>query len=617
MYEWMTPPLTPRSIPDVAPPAVVHEPREGGGFILRSAASLEEHAPTVTTWLARWAETRPDQTFVAERSPEGWRRMTYADAWSRARAIGQALVDRGLSVDRPVAVLSGNSVDHAALALGAMHVGIPVVPVSVAYSTLSQKFELLKHVLALVTPGLLFVSRWAPFASALDAVDLEGIEVVVGDGEAPEGRATPLAELLEASWGDAGADAAAQVDGQTIAKILMTSGSTDRPKGVINTHGMLTANQQSLAQVWRFVEASPPILVDWLPWSHTFGGNHNFNLVLKSGGTMYIDAGRPAPGFFDETVRNLKEISPTIQFNVPAGFAMLAAALEEDEALRKNFFARLDVLFYAAAALPQDTWRRLDEVAERALGRRIWLTTAWGATETSPLATTANFPADAAGNIGLPVPGVSLKFVPLDDKLELRVKGPNVTPGYYRDADRTAAAFDDEGFYRIGDAGRLVEPAVPESGILFDGRVAEDFKLTTGTWVNVGMLRTEVLSAAEGLLRQAVIVGHDRDWVGLLAWLDPIEAQSIASSPRAPADLVKDLKVHAALQKRLTAHNERSRGSSRKIARVMLLPDPPSLDAGEITDKGYVNATAVIRHRDDYIEQLYDEGAASNVIVLC
>ena len=319
------------------------------------------------------------------------------------------------------------------------------------------------------------------------------------------------------------------------------------------------------------------------------------------------------PGFFDETIRNLKEVSPTIHFNVPAAYGMLAAALETDEVLCSSFFKRLEAIFYAAAALPADTWRRMDSAAERTLGHRVWMTTSWGATETSPLTTSAHFPADDAGNIGLPVPGVSVKFVPTGEKLELRVKGPNVTPGYFRDPDKTAAAFDEEGYYKIGDAGLLADVNVPSGGILFDGRVAEDFKLSTGTWVNVGELRTAVISAAEGLLRHAVVVGHDRDWVGLLGWLDVAAAQQLVNGKRCATDLVRVAKLHAVLLSRLTEYNRRAPGASRTIARVMLLAEPPSLDAGEITDKGYVNAAAVLRHRKAALEMLYDEGAAANV----
>ena len=610
-----SPPL-PRRIPDVTAPEVDRVLRSDGSFVLRSAVPLAEHAPTVGTWLDRWANERPDQAFVAERDGTAWRLLSYAEAWHHARSIGQALVNRKLSIERPVAILSGNSIEHALIALGALLVGVPIVPVSVAYSTASANHTHLQHIMQLVTPGLVFVSHWGPFEKALSSVSLDGVEIVAGDDAAPAGRVTPLPALLATVPGSGFESAAASVDRDTVAKILMTSGSTERPKGVINTHGMLTANQQSLAQVWPFVDASPPVLVDWLPWSHTFGGNHNFNLVLRTGGTMYIDAGRPVPGMFEETVRNLREISPTIQFNVPAGLAMLVTALENDEDLAERFFERLEAVFYAAAALPQDTWRRLDAVAERNLRRRVWLTTAWGATETAPLATSAHFAADDAGNIGVPVPGVSLKFVPAHDKLELRVKGPNVTPGYFRDLARTRAAFDEEGYYRTGDAGRLALADVPNGGVLYDGRVAEDFKLSTGTWVNVGRLRTDVVSATQGLLRHAVIVGHGQDWVGLLGWLDIAIASRVTQTTRQVGELVKDASVHAALLSRLTAHNKRARGSSQRIARVMLIADPPSLDAGEITDKGYLNAAAVVRHRADAIAMLYDEGAAANVIVL-
>ena len=611
----MSAPRPPCPLPDLTQPQVIRESRDDGSFVLRSAAALRPSEPTVGAWLARWAEERPSRTFLAERDGSTWRTLSYAKAWTAARAIGQALVDRGLSLERPVAILSGNSIEHAMVALGAQSVGVPVVPVSVAYSTLSADYRLLRHVMERITPGLIFVAQRAPFRRALEAVAARGTELVVGNEEEAGDDATGLSALLATKPTASGVRATAAVTSDTIAKILMTSGSTGQPKGVLNTHGMLTANQQSLVQVWPFVVDSPPVLVDWLPWSHTFGGNHNFNLVLKTGGTMYIDAGRPAPGRFDETVRNLTEIAPTIQFNVPAGYAMLASALENDAALRENFFSRLQAIFYAAAALPQDTWSRLDAIAEQTTGRRVWLTTAWGSTETSPLATSAHFAADRAGNIGVPVPGVSLKFVPASDKLELRVKGPNVTPGYHRDEAQTSAAFDEEGFYRIGDAAKLVDPDRPSAGVMFDGRVSEDFKLATGTWVNVGRIRTEALSAAGGLLKAAVVTGHDRDAVGLLAWLDVVEARCVVATDGEPADLIRDPQVHAVLQARLNEYNQNAGGSSRRIARVMLLPNPPSLDAGEITDKGYVNAAAVLRHRDDLVGRLYQEHGANNVLV--
>ncbi len=587
-----------RRVPRLAEPLVEREARADGGFVLRSPTPLAERAPNVGTWIARWACERPEQVAFAERRGDGWREVSWSTLYAQARAIGQALAERDLSLDRPVMILSGNSVDHALVALGAMLVGVPVVPVSVAYSLSSSDWALLKHVVELVTPGLIFVADPTPCARALDALDLADVEVVASDNVAA--GQTPFASLL-AARADATFEArAASVGPDTVAKILMTSGSTDRPKGVQTTHGMLTANQQSLAQAWPFVEDAPPVLVDWLPWSHTFGGSHNLNLVLRNGGTMYIDDGRPAPALFARTVENLSKVAPTIQFNVPAGYAMLVRALEEDAAFAAHFFSRMDAVFYAAAALPQDVWSRLDAVAAKTLGHRVWLTTAWGSTETSPLVTSAHFALDGAGNIGVPVPGCELAFVPNGSKLELRVRGPNVTPGYHRDPEKTAAAFDEDGFYRIGDAGRLADPEEPERGVVFDGRVAEDFKLQTGTWVNVAEVRTGCLSAAGGLLTHAVVTGHDRTCVGLLAWMDP----SAAPEPR------------VALRERLAARNAEVKGSSRRVARVLLLDAPPSLDAGEITDKGYVNAAAVLANRAEQVERLHAEAPGPEVIVL-
>lgn len=528
--------------------------------------------------------------------------MTWQALSQQVRSVAQALLQRELSLQRPVAIVSGNGIDHAVISIAAALVGVPVVPVSVAYSLLSRDFAQLRHVLELTTPGLIFCAQGAPFEAALDAVQpLTDVEIVVADEGLASRCPTPWSELIRTPVSEAVDAAAAAVGPDTVAKIMMTSGSTEAPKGVLTTHGMLTANQQAMAQVWPFLEAEPPVLVDWLPWSHTFGGSHNFNLVLRNGGTMYIDEGRPAPGRFSATLTNLGEIAPTIQFNVPAGYALLVQALEDDPALATKFFSRIEAVFYAAAAMPQDTWQRLDRVAERTLGHRVWMTTAWGSTETSPLATSAHFALQQAGNIGVPVPGTALRFVPSGDKFELRVKGPNVTPGYHRDPERTAAAFDEHGFYRIGDAGRLVDPMRPESGIVFDGRVTEDFKLSTGTWVNVAAVRTAALSAAGGLLSHAVVAGHDADWLALLAWVDSTAAERLGCT----GDPTRDPRLHAELAVRLAAYNGEVRGLSKQVRRVLLLSQLPALDAGEITDKGYVNARAVLTHRASEVARVF------------
>jgi len=592
-----------RTLPRLAPARTEIERRPDGSFVLRSPEPLSEPAPTMGTWLARWAREAPDRIALAERPPagSGWRTLSWADLHTRARAVAQGLLERGLSLERPVMVLSGNSIDHACLMLGAYLAGVPIVPVSEAYSLRSQDHAQLQRIAELATPGLVFAESATRFGAALDALG-GSFETVSSE---PTGAITPLHELLRTRPGSALDDAA--VGPSTVAKILMTSGSTGRPKGVLNTHRMLTANQAAIAQMWPFVEDTPPVLVDWLPWSHTFGSNHNLGLVLRNGGTLYIDGGRPAPGLFDRTIANLREIAPTIQFNVPAGYTMLVQALEADRELCATFFSQLQGIFYAAAALPQDTWERLDRVAERTLGHRVWLTTAWGSTETSPLVTSAHFASEDAANIGIPAPGTELRFVPSDDRYELRVRGPSVTPGYHRQPEATAAAFDDEGFYRIGDAGRRVDEAEPSRGIRFEGRVAEDFKLASGTWVRAGTLRTQTLSASRGLLAHGVVAGHDSDVVVLLGWLSAEPARALAPDARTMAELVRHPQIHAALRERLAV--PASTGVSRRIARVLLLQTPPELDRGEITDKGYINAAAVLANRaDDVARCLRGEG---------
>jgi feruloyl-CoA synthase len=590
--------------PALAPPRITSRPSPDGGLILRSEMPLEPYEASLGVLLRRWAEEAPDRAFLAERAGDGWRTLTWAEANAGASAVAQALLDRRLGPARPLMILSGNSLDHALLTLAGFLAGVPVVPVSPAYSLLSSDYGKVRHIARLVKPGLVYAQGDA-FAGVLDAVDFGDAEVV-----------TDLAELLATEATGAVDDALAGVGPESLAKVLFTSGSTALPKGVLNTHGMLCANQQSLAQIWPFTEATPPVLVDWLPWNHTFGGNHDFNLVLKRGGTMYIDAGRPAPPLMPVTVRNLTEIAPTIYFNVPAGYGALLPFLERDDELRARFFERLELIFYAAAALPQDLWTRLEAVAIVERGEPVMMTSSWGLTETSPLATAAHFPIDRAGVIGVPVPGVEIKLAPVDGKLEMRVKGPNVTRGYFGQPDLTAKAFDADGWYRTGDAGRLEDPSDPNAGLVFDGRVVEDFKLTTGTFVSVGNLRVVVLAATSPLLMDAVVCGHDRDFVALMAWLNLGAAREIAGAPDAePGELVRSEAVAAFLRERLGAHNEANPASSTSVRRVVLLAEPPSLDANEITDKGYVNQRAALARRAAEVEALYGEPPGAAVIV--
>jgi feruloyl-CoA synthase len=564
-----------------AAPEVNVEKRADGSMVLRSPQKLGLHARCVTEWLVRWALEKPERIFLAERKGEGWRKLTYLEAYGAARIIGQALLNEGLGPDRPVAILSDNSIDHAVLALGALHVGVPVAPISPAYSLMSKDFGKLKHIFELVKPGLVYASDAQQFAPALAAVGA---------------KSASLAKMLEVVPGSTLEREFSKIRPDTVAKILFTSGSTGMPKGVINTHRMLCANQQQLAQAWPFVEDRPPVVVDWLPWNHTFGANHNFNLVLRNGGTMYLDGGKPVPGLIETTVRNLREISPTLYFNVPRGFELLLPFLEGDAELRRSFFRDLDVLFYAAAALPQNLWDRLKKLAAQENNRKLAMLSAWGSTETSPLATSVHFPMQRAGVIGLPIAECELKLVPSAGKLEVRVRGPNVMPGYYKRPELTRAAFDEEGFYRIGDAVKFADPADPAKGMVFDGRVAEDFKLSTGTWVHAGALRVKLIAAADPLIQDAVITGHDRSEIGALLFLNPAAAKEMDSSA-----------ISAKLGQALKTLSSEG-GTSMCLKRLLVLTEPPSIDANEITDKGYINQRAVLERRAALVEALYAGG---------
>lgn len=595
-----------------------HERRPDGSLVLRSLVPLGEYPPNAASPIRHWAGETPDRTFLAERDADGgWRRVTFGEARRLTDAIGQALLDRGLSEARPVVILSGNSVEHGLLTYAAMSVGVPVAPISVAYSLLSEDHEKLRRIVDLVRPGLVFADDGEQYRGALADLDLEGIEVVTSRAAPPGLDATDFAQL-SATDPTADVDRAHEaVDASATAKILFTSGSTGEPKGVRTTHGMLAANQQQLVQIWPFLLDTPPVLLDWLPWNHTFGGNNNLGVVASRGGTLYIDDGRPTEELFERTIANLREVAPTVYFNVPAGFSMLVPRLESDKALAEQFFSELQVIVYAGAALPQHLWERLDAVAVATTGERILLSAGWGSTETAPMATFTHFPTERSGNIGVPVPGVDLKLVPAGDRYELRVRGPNVTPGYVGRPDLTAAAFDDEGFYRINDAGRLVDPDDPSRGLEFAGRVSEDFKLYTGTWVRVGPRRLSVLAACD-VLSDAVVTGPDREYVGLLAWLHPAEAARVAG-PDAPSDveaLAAHPAVRAAIREGVERHNREHQGSSERIRRVLLLTTPASIDSGEITDKGYVNQRGVLERRAALVDRLYGRPPPDDVIVI-
>jgi feruloyl-CoA synthase len=577
-----------------APPRIEAEQRSDGALLLRSTEPLRPHAASVVHDFRAHGEAHPDRLLVAERSGDGWAQVTWGEARAQADRLAQGLLDRGLA-DRPVMVLSGNSRLHLVVTLAALTVGAPVVPTSVAYSLQSTDHAKLRAMADLVDPGLV-VAEDASFARAVAAVGA-GRTVLSRDGDL-DGSTTPAAF---------GAEPTPEVDRRCtaigpddVAKILFTSGSTGSPKGVLNTAGMLAANQQQMRQVWPFLDGEPPVLLDWLPWSHTFGGNHNLNMVLTHGGSLWIDDGRPAPPLIGRTVRNLADVRPTLYFNVPAGYAALLPVLEGDPAAARALLDRLRLGFFAAAALPQQLWDRLEKLAAEH-GGHMRMTTSWGLTETAPAATSAHFPITRSDVLGVPLPGLELALVPVGEKLEVRVRGANVTPGYHRRPDLTAAAFDEEGFFRTGDAVALADPDDVAAGLLFRGRIAEDFKLSTGTFVSAGTLRPQLLSASRGLLTDAVLCGQDGDCVTAMVWLAPEHAGRVG------ADGVPEESLRAELEATMRRLAAAGGGSSQCVERTLVLREPAALDAGEITDKGYVNQAAVRDRRADLVALLTAE----------
>lgn len=576
-----------------------------GALTLQSGEPLRDVAGSLIEPLRKWARLRPDATFLAERSGKDWRARTYAQVWRRTQHLASKLLAAGCSAERPLMILAPNSIDHAEVALAAMRVGVPACPVSVAYASSGTDHSRLRHVAQIANPAVLYLGSSAGCRAAGQAIsDVIGARVSAEDWDSMPGADDASLAAAEAA-----------VTADSVAKVLFTSGSTAKPKAVPNTHRMLCSNQAALAAVWPCLHWGPPVLVDWLPWSHTFGGNFTFNLALMHGGTYYIDGGKPVPALIGETVQNLKQHSPTLYFNVPAGYEALLPFLESDRELRRSFFARLHFLFTAAAALPQATRDRLQALASAETDRAIPFASGWGSTETAPACTAVHFDNGLAANIGVPLPGTVVRLVPNQDKLELRVKGPNVMSGYWRDGAATADAFDEDGFYKMGDAGRLIDDRQPEKGIAFDGRISENFKLTSGTWVQVGALRLAVIDAGRPLIQDVVVTGHDRDEVGLLIFLNVAACQSLAPNGASVADLAMHPEIVREVHARLRRLNRESRGSSDRIARCLILDTPPDADAYEITDKGYINQRAVLRHRARELERLYQssEYALSSV----
>lgn len=601
----------------LGPAAVTIERTPDGTMYARHPQPLGSYPDKITERFEHWARVAPDRIFLGQRGPGGrWRTITYAEALAQVRSVAAALLTRVLSTERPIVILSGNDIEHALLGLAAMTVGVAYAPISVPYSLMSSDFGKLKSIIQILTPGLVFAADGKVFARAIEAAVPPGVEIVVTSNPPDNRKATLFAELLAATPSAAVDTAHAKVGLDTIAKFLFTSGSTGYPKGVINTQRMMCANQVQSLNGFRFFADEPPVLVDWLPWNHTFGSNHNFNAVLHNGGTLYIDEGKPLPGAIAATVRNLKDIAPNIYFNVPKGFEMLLPHLRADAGLRENFFSRLKVLFYAGASLQQYAWDELQEMAVATCGERIVFLSSTGSTETAPLALACSWDFPAPGNIGLPPPGMELKLVPSEGKLESRLRGPNVTPGYWRRPDLTKDAFDEEGFYKIGDAVKFADPNDPTEGFLFDGRLAEDFKLLSGTWVSAGSVRAQFVDHCAPLVRDAVVAGADRDDIAVLVFPDLEACRKFAGLPAdaPPAAVLADAKLRDEFGRRLTSLARQSTGGSTRICRMLLTAEPPSLDAGEATDKGSINQRAVLSRRAVLVDELYAKTPSANVI---
>ncbi|CAN7250062.1 feruloyl-CoA synthase [Variovorax sp. LjRoot84] len=591
--------------------AVVREGAPGTRY-LQAETPLAPYCERMTDRLLHWAEAAPERTFIArrERLPDGstgdWIRVSYAEALRKARSIAQALLDRGLDPERPVAILSENGIEHALMALGCLHAGVPHCSVSPPYSLVSQDFEKLRHVLGTLTPGLVFAADAARFGKAIAAAVPADVEVVLVEGTL-EGRKTTSFEQLAATSATPAVDAALRATGpDTITKFLFTSGSTKLPKAVINTHRMWCANQQQLRQSIPALGEDPPVLIDWLPWNHTFGGNHNVGIVLDNGGSLYVDDGKPTPAGMAETLRNLREIAPTIYFNVPTGFEAIAQAMETDAVLRRNLLSRVKMFFYSGAALSQPIWDSLHKTQEAEVGERIVMGTGLGMTESGPFALYVTGPEVKSGDLGLPAPGIEIKLIEVDGKTEVRYRGPNITPGYWRSPAATTEAFDEEGFFCTGDAVKWIDDNNIHRGLRFDGRIAEDFKLATGTFVSVGPLRAKIIAAGAPYVQDAVLTGLNLKEVGALIFSTPKVRQLAGLGPDAPMrEVVQSASVQAHFQRVVDELAKSATGSANRIARLALVFEPPSIDKGEVTDKGSINQRSVLKHRADTVDALH------------
>jgi feruloyl-CoA synthase len=607
-----------------APPALplfgeldpVVETRADGIIVVRAQQELPPYPATWMDRLEHWSVEAPERAFLAQRAPDGgWDKLKFGEAYDKALRMGSWLLAHGASVERPVLILSGNDIGHGLMSLAGMAVDAPTCPISTAYSLISQDLGKLTSAIDLLTPSFVYATDGRAYGRALALAKSRGIGLITGDATAAEAGATPISQLWNTAISEEARAARAGIGPDSIGKFLLTSGSTGTPKAVTNTQRMLCSSHAMLTEALPFFKHEPPVLVEWLPWAHTFGSNSSFGLILYNGGTFYIDEGRPTPQGIATTVKNLREIAPTIFFNVPKGFEELLPHLRADAELRRNFFSRVRMFFYAGAGLSQPVWDGYQELARQEAGRPVPFTTSLGSTETGPGAIINVRHQERSGLVGIPHRGVELKLVPNGGKMEARLRGPNIMPGYWRRPDLTAAAFDEEGFYKIGDALKLAEPGNYEAGFVFDGRVSEDFKLATGTWVSVGPLRIGFLAHFSPLAWDVVIAGHDRDDLGALVF--PSEAELRKLAPELSfAQALRDERVKRAFHDLMKGLASAATGSATRITRLALLADAPSIDLGEITDKGSLNQRALLANRAADVEALYAREPAPNVVRL-
>lgn len=605
------------------PQKTVVDRRDDGSILLDNGQPLKDHPPHMLWPLKHWAEHAPQRTWLAQRDPiepskDGWQAISYADAWAKVQALAQGFLNAG--ADAPVMILSRNTIDHALIMYGAMLAGSPVVPVTPAYALLSKDFARLNYVDQLVEPKFIYVEDGSEYQRGLDGMAVDG-RLVLYSRNAPSGYESQSLDEFAAPGGNSVSEAYDRLTPETIAKYMLTSGSTGEPKAVINTHGMIAANSKMIRSVWdepRLAEVTGEfqVMCNFLPWSHTYGANAILHNMTDWGGTLYLDWGAPTPARLPEMIRNLKEVSTTQHTTVPAAWAALATELERDDALAKTFFQRICLMSYGGASMGQDIYERIQKVAVRFTGKRVSLSAGYGATETSPTASNVHWPNDTMGLIGLPLPGNTFKLVPAGDKLELRVKGVNVTPGYYRNDEKTKAAFDEEGFYRLGDAVRFVDSDNPNKGLAFDGRTAEEFKLANGTWVSAGKLRVQAVQAVNGALSDAVVCGLNQNEVCLLGFINESYCQRLVGESLPLTQLIEHPVVIDAVRDGLAAHNKQNPNAASRISRIVLQPTPPQADAGEITEKGYINQNKAQSLRSEDVSKLYDARNQGDVIIL-